>query len=92
MKSPTEKNLYAHGNTNTCAHTYTLIDTANTEPWLHAGFFVTGAYLTSIYDGFEQQLLNEVNQTRKEKGLPPIVKNNSMWFPLQEAEVDGKQE
>jgi len=50
------------------------------SPWIHVGLFFVGAYAGDWYEKKEKSLLNDVNELRADKGLPPLVGTDN-WFP-----------
>mmetsp|Transcript_10696 Transcript_10696/g.13220 ORF Transcript_10696/g.13220 Transcript_10696/m.13220 type:complete len:90 (-) Transcript_10696:338-607(-) len=51
------------------------------QPWLHVGFFIIGAWGGNKYQSIEREVLQEVNEIRAEKGMPPMIATNEM-LPL----------
>jgi hypothetical protein len=44
-----------------------------TDPWMYALSISAGAYLGNVYPKIEQELSDDVNGKRAERGLPPLV-------------------
>lgn len=42
-------------------------------PWLHAGYFVFGAWAGNKYVAIERRMVVDINQIRADKGMPPMV-------------------
>jgi hypothetical protein len=50
----------------------------DTEPWLHVGYFFLGTWAGTYYVKAERQMLEDVNEIRADKGMPPLV-GTSAW-------------
>jgi len=48
-------------------------------PWNHVGGFIFGAWVGSKYHSVEKSLVEDINQIRADKGMPPIVGSNA-WI------------
>jgi hypothetical protein len=49
-----------------------------TEPWNHVAFTVIGFWAGNYYVKMEKQLVEDINEIRADKGLPPLV-GTSHW-------------
>mmetsp|Transcript_21565 Transcript_21565/g.31921 ORF Transcript_21565/g.31921 Transcript_21565/m.31921 type:complete len:86 (-) Transcript_21565:288-545(-) len=49
------------------------------SPWNHVGGFIFGAWVGSKYHSVEKSLVEDINQIRADKGMPPIVGSNA-WI------------
>eukprot|EP00614_Pseudopedinella_elastica_P018738 CAMPEP_0172649026 /NCGR_PEP_ID=MMETSP1068-20121228/241578_1 /TAXON_ID=35684 /ORGANISM="Pseudopedinella elastica, Strain CCMP716" /LENGTH=84 /DNA_ID=CAMNT_0013463371 /DNA_START=485 /DNA_END=739 /DNA_ORIENTATION=- len=50
------------------------------EPWLHVGFAMIGGYAGFNYASVEAKLLEDVNEMRADRKLPPLERAGSRWF------------
>ena len=50
-----------------------------TEPWMHVGMFIAGAYVGNKYTSWETNLVEEINATRAARGLTPLV-GTAAWI------------
>lgn len=50
-----------------------------TGPWFHVGYFVFGAWAGNKYVAVERKLVDDINQIRADKGMPPMVGTNA-WI------------
>ena len=48
-------------------------------PWLHVGYFFVGMYAGNKYVQVERQMVDDINQIRQDKGMPPMVGTNA-WI------------
>ena len=60
------------------AHCLALV-IISTEPWMHVGMFIIGAYVGNKYTSYETNLVEEINATRAARGLTPLV-GTSAWI------------
>ncbi len=51
------------------------------------GYFVFGMYVGQKYVALEKALVEDVNQIRADKGMPPMVGTNA-WIRYTEPEVE----
>ena len=51
----------------------------HTGPWLHVTYFFVGAYAGNKYVQLERELVEDINQICRDKGLPPMVGTNT-WI------------
>lgn len=51
-----------------------------TEPWQHVFYGMLGGYIGYNYPKYEQNLLQEVNDLRAERGLPPLKRRGGWAF------------
>jgi hypothetical protein len=50
-----------------------------TEPWLHVTFFTVGAMVGNWLPKYELGLVEDINELRQKRGLPPMVGTNA-WI------------
>eukprot|EP00540_Astrosyne_radiata_P006172 CAMPEP_0116864020 /NCGR_PEP_ID=MMETSP0418-20121206/24578_1 /TAXON_ID=1158023 /ORGANISM="Astrosyne radiata, Strain 13vi08-1A" /LENGTH=78 /DNA_ID=CAMNT_0004499171 /DNA_START=13 /DNA_END=246 /DNA_ORIENTATION=+ len=43
------------------------------QPWNHVGLFLVGCWAGNAYVRLERNLLDDINQIRADKGLPPLA-------------------
>jgi hypothetical protein len=48
-------------------------------PWMHVGLFFVGAWAGNKYVQVEQQLVQDINEIRADRGLPPLA-GTSSWI------------
>jgi hypothetical protein len=46
---------------------------------MHVGGFLVGAYAGNAYVSLEKSLVEDINQIRADKGMPPMVGTNA-WI------------
>ena len=51
----------------------------HTGPWLNVTYFFVGAYAGNKYVQLERELVEDINQICRDKGLPPMVGTNT-WI------------
>lgn len=49
------------------------------SPWFHVTYFFVGMYAGNKYVQMEKALVEDINQIRQDKGLPPMVGTNA-WI------------
>jgi hypothetical protein len=52
------------------------------EPWLHATYFTIGAAVGNWLPKYEKSLVEDINELRAKKGLPPLVGTRA-WIAYQ---------
>ena len=52
----------------------------HSEPWGHVGLFIVGAYAGNFYERTERELVEDLNQIRADRNMPPLV-GSGAWFP-----------
>jgi len=50
-----------------------------TEPWLHVGCTMIGMYFFTKMPQWERKMVEDINELRASKGLPPMVGTNA-WI------------
>eukprot|EP00540_Astrosyne_radiata_P023724 CAMPEP_0116850064 /NCGR_PEP_ID=MMETSP0418-20121206/15949_1 /TAXON_ID=1158023 /ORGANISM="Astrosyne radiata, Strain 13vi08-1A" /LENGTH=102 /DNA_ID=CAMNT_0004481913 /DNA_START=102 /DNA_END=407 /DNA_ORIENTATION=+ len=50
-----------------------LFAPSSPEPWNHVGLFLVGCWAGNAYVRLERNLLDDINQIRADKGLPPLA-------------------
>jgi len=55
------------------------------EPWLHVTYFFLGAYGAHKYLQVEQRLVDEINEIRSDKGMPPMI-GSGYWLKYRKPE------
>jgi hypothetical protein len=53
-----------------------------TEPWGHVGMFFVGAYMGHKMPQWELKMLEDVNEMRASRGMPPMT-GTKTWYGLQ---------
>eukprot|EP00541_Cyclophora_tenuis_P005218 CAMPEP_0116550934 /NCGR_PEP_ID=MMETSP0397-20121206/5691_1 /TAXON_ID=216820 /ORGANISM="Cyclophora tenuis, Strain ECT3854" /LENGTH=78 /DNA_ID=CAMNT_0004075797 /DNA_START=58 /DNA_END=291 /DNA_ORIENTATION=- len=43
------------------------------EPWNHVGMFILGCWAGNQYCKVEEQLVDDINELRAERGMPPMI-------------------
>mmetsp|Transcript_7522 Transcript_7522/g.9824 ORF Transcript_7522/g.9824 Transcript_7522/m.9824 type:complete len:88 (+) Transcript_7522:152-415(+) len=67
-----------------CANAGTKIPLSR-KPWMHLSLFVGGLYVGDKYPKYEAQLLQEINESREERGLPKLMLSQSDWLGVKAA-------
>mmetsp|Transcript_24448 Transcript_24448/g.30080 ORF Transcript_24448/g.30080 Transcript_24448/m.30080 type:complete len:90 (-) Transcript_24448:202-471(-) len=49
------------------------------QPWLHVTYFFAGMWAGNVYVGVERNLVDDINQLRQDRGMPPMVGTNA-WI------------
>lgn len=57
----------------------TFIPSPSIGPWGHVGYFFVGAWAGNKYLEVERRLVEDINQIRADKGMPPMVGTNA-WI------------
>jgi hypothetical protein len=52
-------------------------------PYLHVGYFFVGCWAGNAYVKLEKSMVEDINQIRQDKGMPPIVGTNA-WIRYSE--------
>mmetsp|Transcript_937 Transcript_937/g.1418 ORF Transcript_937/g.1418 Transcript_937/m.1418 type:complete len:84 (-) Transcript_937:335-586(-) len=52
------------------------------SPWLHVTGFVVGCWSGNKYVQLERDLVEDINEIRADRGLPPMVGSNA-WIKYQ---------
>jgi len=52
---------------------------------MHALMFISGAYIGAKYPKWEKALVEDINELRAERGLPPMI-GTSAWIRYQPPE------
>jgi hypothetical protein len=52
-------------------------------PYLHVGYFFVGCWAGNAYVKLEKSMVEDINQIRQDKGMPPIVGSNA-WIRYSE--------
>ena len=61
--------------------------TTKTEPWIHMGCAMFGMYLGHKLPQWELQLVEDINEIRESKGMPPMV-GTHLWIKYRMPEAD----
>ena len=61
----------------------------NVEPWLHVTYFIVGCIIGDYYPKAERRLVDDINATRAEKGLMPLV-GTAQWIRYAAPEDAGE--
>jgi hypothetical protein len=67
-----------------------LCDMIWSEPWLHVGLFMVGCWAGNLYPKVELKMVQEINDIRSSKGLPPMV-GSSAWIRYKAPEDENAQ-
>mmetsp|Transcript_12671 Transcript_12671/g.14872 ORF Transcript_12671/g.14872 Transcript_12671/m.14872 type:complete len:92 (-) Transcript_12671:441-716(-) len=49
------------------------------RPWLHVSYFILGCYSGHYYMNLEQQMVEDINHIRADRGMPPMI-GSSKWI------------
>jgi len=84
-----ERHHYYHCVPISSSYTYYIRHTIQTsfsptEPWLHVGYFILGCYGGNYYVNLEQQMVEDINDIRSDRGLPPLL-GTRKWIRYDEA-------
>mmetsp|Transcript_11853 Transcript_11853/g.16374 ORF Transcript_11853/g.16374 Transcript_11853/m.16374 type:complete len:89 (+) Transcript_11853:120-386(+) len=55
------------------------------KPWLHVGYFFLGGYAAHKWLALEEKILDDINEIRADKGMPPMV-GSGYWLKYQKPE------
>eukprot|EP00552_Chaetoceros_brevis_P000082 CAMPEP_0197736810 /NCGR_PEP_ID=MMETSP1435-20131217/4248_1 /TAXON_ID=426625 /ORGANISM="Chaetoceros brevis, Strain CCMP164" /LENGTH=86 /DNA_ID=CAMNT_0043325067 /DNA_START=107 /DNA_END=367 /DNA_ORIENTATION=+ len=53
------------------------------SPWFHVGYFFVGCWAGNKYVAVERKMVEDINQIREDKGMPPMVGTNA-WIRYSE--------
>ena len=53
-----------------------------TDPWYHVCYAGIGIYIGDQWPKWEQQLMEDLNEVRRVKGLPPLVPSKK-WLGVE---------
>lgn len=67
-------------NSLSCSFVVVSLD-LDTEPWLHVGATIGGAWVANKWVKLEASMLADINEIRAYKGLPPMV-GSHYFFPM----------
>mmetsp|Transcript_21525 Transcript_21525/g.30938 ORF Transcript_21525/g.30938 Transcript_21525/m.30938 type:complete len:88 (+) Transcript_21525:103-366(+) len=50
------------------------------QPYLHVFYFMFGAWAGNGWMNAEKQLVQDINEIRADKGMPPLVGSSGTWI------------
>ena len=59
----------------------------NKEPWMYVALFTAGCVAGNAYPKVEKAVVEDINQMRAARGLPPMVGSNA-WIRYRPPEGD----
>merc|ERR1711982_137962 len=59
-------------------------------PWAHVGLFIGGAYLGVQYEEWEKRQVEDINEMRADRGMPPVL-NTDAFYSLESKNLAAEE-